>query len=50
MEQFTDQQRIAQVFGAEELYQATIDLIERINAPFVDVPVVDVHVGVNVEE
>ena len=50
MEQFTDQQRLAQVVGAEEMYQATVDLIERINAQAFNAPVVDIHVGVNVEE
>ena len=52
MEQFTNQQRLAQVIGAEGMYQATVDLIERINdnAPAVNAPLVDIHVGDNVEE
>ena len=44
MEQFTRQQMFAPVVGAQEVYQATIDLIAKIN-------LIDVHMqGNNVNE
>ena len=48
MEQFTRQQMFAPVVGAQEVYQATIDLIARINLN--DQAIINFHLGNNVNE
>ena len=48
MEQFIGQQVFAQVVGAQEMYQVTVDLIARIIAN--DQAVIDIHMGNNIDE
>ena len=48
VEEFTRQQLFEQVVGAQEINQATIDLIARINVN--DLPVANIHIGNNVNE